>query len=177
LTEFTMDSGAAVTGLKDDLGSPIRDNQTEDVYVTATGEHVKDKGLCVVQAWDEQGIGMTVRGRITEPGMNKNIMSASSTVKAGNRVVLQQGYSYVENLKTKKRTQIHEKNGVYVMPLWVKKKQISVMSKENELAARLARLESMMSQSSIGGNNQKKMSNPTGHVTMKATPYFASAAQ
>ena len=54
--------------------------------------------------------------------VNKVLASVSRICEAGHdRVVFQKGDSYIENLKTGRRTQMRERNGVYEIEAWIDK--------------------------------------------------------
>ena len=53
--------------------------------------------------------------------LHKPLVAACKVVAAGNRIVLQpenQGGSFVEDVRSKRRKRIFERNGVYVLPCW-----------------------------------------------------------
>ena len=47
-------------------------------------------------------------------------MSVSKAVDAGNKVVFDDGWSYIEDKRTGYRTTIQRRGGVYVLESWVK---------------------------------------------------------
>ena len=52
----------------------------------------------------------------------KPLVAACKVVAAGNRIVLQpesQDGSFIEDVRSKRRKRIFERNGVYVLPCWV----------------------------------------------------------
>ena len=51
--------------------------------------------------------------------VTKPLGSARAIVKVGNRVVFDEGDSFVQNRATGKKTKINERNGAYVLDLWV----------------------------------------------------------
>ena len=56
--------------------------------------------------------------------LHKPLVAACKVVAAGNRIVLQpenQGGSFIEDVHSKRRRRIFERNGVYVLPCWVVK--------------------------------------------------------
>ena len=53
--------------------------------------------------------------------VSKPLGSVYQFCKAGNRVVFDEGNSYIQNKETGLKTKIHEENGVYNMHLWVPK--------------------------------------------------------
>ena len=55
---------------------------------------------------------------------HKPLLSACKVVAAGNRIGLQpenQGGSFIEDVRSKGRKRIFQRNGVYVLPCWVVK--------------------------------------------------------
>ena len=56
--------------------------------------------------------------------LHKILVAACKVVAAGNRIVLQpenQGFSFIEDVRSKRSKQIFERNGVFVLPCWVVK--------------------------------------------------------
>ena len=53
--------------------------------------------------------------------VNQGLLSVSMMTQAGNRVVFDKGGSYVENKHSGERTWQSDKNGMFVMKLWVKR--------------------------------------------------------
>ena len=56
--------------------------------------------------------------------LHKPLVAACKVVAAGNRIVLQpenQGGPFVEDVRSKRRERIFERNGVYVLPCWLVK--------------------------------------------------------
>ena len=51
--------------------------------------------------------------------VDKPLLSVSGITRRGNRVVFDPHGSYIENCVTGEYTQIHEVNGMYVLPTWV----------------------------------------------------------
>ena len=52
------------------------------------------------------------------------LVAACKVVAAGNRIVLQpedRGRSFIEDVRSKRRKRIFDRNGVYVLPCWVVK--------------------------------------------------------
>ena len=52
--------------------------------------------------------------------VNRPIMPVSRAVDAGNRVVFDEGWSYIEDKRTGLRTTIQRRGGLYVLESWVK---------------------------------------------------------
>ena len=54
--------------------------------------------------------------------VHKPLVAACKVVAAGNRIVMQpenQGGSYIEDVRSKRRKRFFERSGVYVFPWWV----------------------------------------------------------
>ena len=56
--------------------------------------------------------------QVTE--VNRPLMSVSRAVDASNRVVFDEGWSYIEDKRTGLRTTIQRRGGLYVLESWVK---------------------------------------------------------
>ena len=52
--------------------------------------------------------------------VTRALLSVSKAVDAGNRVVFDEQWSYLENKKTGERTTIKRRGGLYVMESWVR---------------------------------------------------------
>ena len=54
--------------------------------------------------------------------VNKPLASVSRICEAGtDRVVFEKGNNYIEHMKTGRRTQLRERNGVYELDTWIDK--------------------------------------------------------
>ena len=53
--------------------------------------------------------------------VNKERLSVSRMVQAGNRVVFEQNGSYVEDVQSGERMHMVEKGGMYMLKVWVEK--------------------------------------------------------
>ena len=60
------------------------------------------------------------------------LASVARMCESGNRVVFDEEGSYIECKATKERTPIQKRNGVYVVDMWVKKKEVHFVGEENE---------------------------------------------
>ena len=91
-------------------------------YGTADGGTIKNLGeRCVVfDTEDGQTAGMRLQvgDKITKP-----LGAISRIVDKGNRVVFESGYGYIENDKSGERTYMEEKEGLYMVKLWVPRDQ------------------------------------------------------
>ena len=97
--DLTIDSGCAACALP--VGQRIRELGVK----TPTLNFQND---------DVQSLKFSIMDKLQKP---------SKVVAASNRIVLQpedQGGSFLENVRSKRRKRIFERNGVYVLPCWVK---------------------------------------------------------
>ena len=51
--------------------------------------------------------------------VNQGLLSVSKATKAGNRVIFDEDGSFIENKTTGTRTWLKERNGMYILKLWV----------------------------------------------------------
>ena len=124
--DFTIDSGCAACALPVGVASAVgmreltRDPQE---YIDANAERIRELGFKTptlkFQNGDVQSLKYSVMDRLHKP-----LVAASTVVAAGNRIMLQpeaQGGSYIDDVRSKRRKRIFERNGVYVLPCWVVK--------------------------------------------------------
>ena len=52
--------------------------------------------------------------------MSKPLLSVRRVCGAGNRVVFEEGKGYIEDVKTGERINMVEKDGMYMLKMWVK---------------------------------------------------------
>ena len=50
--------------------------------------------------------------------VNKGLLSVKKIIQAGNRVVFEQGNSYIEDLGTKDKMYMEEKQGMFMIRFW-----------------------------------------------------------
>ena len=55
--------------------------------------------------------------------VSKALLRAAKIVKAGNHVVVAQGDPYIKDNATKRKIPIEERNGAYVLKLWINRNQ------------------------------------------------------
>ena len=55
--------------------------------------------------------------------VNKSLLSVRRVLEGGNRVVFEQGASYIENVTTGEKVWMVEKEGMYTIKLWVPRDQ------------------------------------------------------
>jgi hypothetical protein len=72
-------------------------------------------------ALTEEGEVKGVVGQVC--GVNQRLLSVKRVTAAGNTVVFKKGYGWIENDKSKERTWMQERDGMYVVKLWVPRDQ------------------------------------------------------
>ena len=101
----------------------LRAGVASAVGIVANAGRVRELGFRTptpkFQNGDVQSLKFSVMDKL-----HKSLVAASKVVAAGNRIVLKpedRGGSFVENVRSKRRKRILERNGVYVLPCWVVK--------------------------------------------------------
>ena len=98
-------------------------NRTPQGYIAANAEKIRELGFKTptlkFQHGDVQNLKFSVVDKLHKP-----LVAACKVVAAGSRIVLQpedQGGSFIEDMRSKRRKRIFERNGVFVLPCWVVK--------------------------------------------------------
>ena len=87
----------------------------------ADGTLMENEGEKHFVAVTEEGDKRKVVGQVC--GVNKSLLSVRKVTGVGNTVVFKKGYGYIENDRTGEKTWIEEKEGMYVVRLWVPRDQ------------------------------------------------------
>jgi hypothetical protein len=124
--EFAVDSGATETVMNCDMLSRIKvmpswGSQNGVQYEVANGVKIDNEGEKVFDGWTEEGLGRKVRAQVCD--VNKALMSVRKIVAAGNRVIFDEegsGGSFIEDKQTLERVKLEDRNGMYMVKLWVK---------------------------------------------------------
>ena len=72
-------------------------------------------------ACTDDGTILRLNAQVTE--VNKALLSVAKIVSVGNRVVFEKDGSYIEDTKSGEWIPLEEKNGNYILRLWVHKNQ------------------------------------------------------
>ena len=123
---MTIDSGCAACALPLGVASVVglqESNRAPQEYIAANAEKIPELGFTTAtlkfQNSDVQNLKFSVMDKLHKP-----LVAACKVVVAGNRIVLQpenQGGSFTEDVRSKRRKRIYERNGVYVLPCWLVK--------------------------------------------------------
>ena len=82
----------------------------------ANGDPICNEGEESFRAFTNEGSAKVFNMQVAK--VDKPLLSVSSITKRGNRVVFDPQGSYIENCFTGELTEIHEVNGMYVLPMW-----------------------------------------------------------
>ena len=85
-------------------------------YDVANGVAIPNLGAKCFVAVAEEGQRRKMRAQVC--AVKKALLSVSRMVQAGNRVVFEQGGSYVEDLHNRKKMYMSEKGGMYMLRMW-----------------------------------------------------------
>ena len=86
-------------------------------YEVADGTLIPNLGEKTFTVHNEEGQVRNVTAQVCD--VNRSLLSVRKVTKAGNRVVFEEGFGYIEDKTTGERMYMEEKEGLYVMKLWV----------------------------------------------------------
>ena len=120
---LAVDSGAVDHVIKKDEVPFIPIVETEAskagmCYTAANGSDIRNYGQKrmsgVNESWEPAGITAQVAD------VHRNLGSVIRMMEAGNRVVFDSDWSYIENKKTKKKTTMRQEHGLMSFDVWIK---------------------------------------------------------
>ena len=122
--ELSVDSGATESVVPDNMPQsiPTRPGAAHKrgvQYEVANGERIPNEGEKRFQAWTEEGQEKRMVMQVCE--VNQGLLSVSKAVAAGNRIIFDKEGSYIVSKASGKATKLEEKNGMYVLKLWVQR--------------------------------------------------------
>ena len=83
------------------------------LYVAASGELIPNEGQKILNLCTPSGEYAQLQFQLAP--VHQALCSVSGLCKAGNRVVFEDGHGYIQNVKTKKKTWLEERDGLYVL--------------------------------------------------------------
>lgn len=121
--ELAVDSGATETVIAEDSLRAVRTEEGDAsrqgvVYEVANGVQIPNLGEKKFVGTSEEGISRGLKAQIAD--VNKGLLSVAKVVKSGNRVVFEEGGSFIEDKETGERMWLEEKNGMYMLKMWVR---------------------------------------------------------
>ena len=96
-------------------------------YSAANGSPIKNYGQRSLTGFTDEGFPMEAAVQIAE--VKRNLASAMKIVKAGNRIVLDEAGSYIEDKKTGRAIQVQTENGDFQFEIWVPKPAAGIEGK------------------------------------------------
>ena len=131
-----IDSGASICGTpKEDIGNEtVHPPEGQAEFSTANAQTVPNEGTVEMRAAFQNGLENHMRFKVLK--IKRMIASVSMLVKSGHRVVFDDDKygSYIYHKKTGKYIQMYERGGVYVVPMWVKRRKESGFTWQPERA-------------------------------------------
>ena len=120
--EFAVDSGATETVMNEDMLNSIETKEGVAakrgvVYEVANGVRIPNLGEKRFVGYTAEGGGREVVAQVCD--VNKALLSVRRMVAAGNRVVFGDD-SYIESMTTGERVCLEEKEGMYIVNMWIK---------------------------------------------------------
>ena len=98
---------------------PSAGSKVGQTYKVANGASIPNKGEKKIEGQNSSGIPMNIKAQVAP--VSKFLASIGKMVKAGNKVVMDENDSYIENKKTGLKTPMRLENNVFVFDLWVEK--------------------------------------------------------
>ena len=87
----------------------------------ADGHTIENKGEKRVKVLTEEGLERRIVGQVCD--VNKSLLSVRKVCEAGSTVVFKKGHGWIEDDKTGERVWMQEREGMYVVKMWVPKDQ------------------------------------------------------
>ena len=121
--EIAVDSGASVTVIGRDMVKAVeaKGARPDIKYEVADGSQIEHLGEKTFTAYIDSGLEHYLTAQVTE--VNKALLSVSKIVGKGCKVVFDREESYIENKSSGEWIPLEERNGMYVLKMWIGKDQ------------------------------------------------------
>ena len=118
----TVDSGAIDSVMPRRIAHGVPVKQTEASrqglkYRAANGTSIRNEGERDLKGYTTEGNRVDVSMQVCD--VTKPLGSGRAMLQAGNRVIFDKGGSFIENKASGVRTNIEDRNGVFVFDIWV----------------------------------------------------------
>ena len=122
--DMAVDSGAieTVLGENDVASVEVKEGLAYKrgvKYEVANGTVIPNLGEKKFQGVTEEGVANSLTAQVCD--VNKALLSVRKMTKAGNKVVFDDGASYIENKASGQKIWMREENGMYILKVWVKR--------------------------------------------------------
>ena len=120
--DLTIDSGCAAcalpVGVAAAVGMQVLDRVPQE-YIAANAEKIRELGFKTPTLKNQNGDVQNLKVSVMDK-LHKPLVAACKVIAAGNRRSCssqkKQGGSFIEEMRSKRRKRIFERNGVYVLP-------------------------------------------------------------
>ena len=122
--DLTIDSGAVATIAPVDTIPGEKPRETEASrrgigYCVANGNSIRNKGELTLRGTAENGVKLNVIAQASD--VTKPLGAAREVVKSGDRIVLNEEESYIQNKRTQKKIPIKRDNGMFIVTMKIEK--------------------------------------------------------
>ena len=123
---MAVDSGAGETVIPEDAVCSVAVTEGEakrrgTQYEVADGKLLDNLGEKRLEVVSEEGGRKKMVAQVC--GVNKALLSVRKVTAAGNTCVFKKGYGWIEEDATGERIYMEERNGMYMVKLWIPRKQ------------------------------------------------------
>ena len=121
--EIAVDSGASVTVIGKDMVKAVeaKGARPDIKYEVTDGSQIEHLGENTFTTFSDSGSEHYMTARV--PEVNKALLSVSKIVGKGCKVVFDKEESYIENKSSGEWVPLEERNGMYVLKMWIGKDQ------------------------------------------------------
>ena len=124
MVPITIDSGAVDTVGPTKVGegfpiTPTRESMMGIGFRAANGTPIKNHGERVIEGSTQGGQSLIMR--ITVADVSNVLAPVSNICECGNKVVFDEEGSYIQDKRTGVKTEVHKRNGVYVIDMKLRK--------------------------------------------------------
>ena len=124
---MAVDSGATETVISEEMIKNISTQPGEASrrgakYEVADGTIIHNQGEKRFHAESAEGVRRRFVAQVTD--VNKGLLSVNKLVKAGHKVVFDQGASYIEDKQSGEIMNMTEAGGMFMLKIWVQKDSI-----------------------------------------------------
>ena len=122
--ELAVDSGASDSVVPPTMPASIPTvegpaSKRGVLYEVASGHQIPNEGEKKNTAVTDEGAEKKMTLQVCD--VNQGLLSVSKVAGAGNRVVFDEQGSYIENKSSGQISWLKERNGMYILSLWVKR--------------------------------------------------------
>ena len=122
--ELAVDSGASDSVVPPTMPASIPTvegpaSKRGVLYEVASGHQIPNEGEKRFTAVTDEGAEKKMALQVRD--VNQGLLSVSKVAGAGNRVVFDEQGSYIENKSSGQISWLKERNGMYILSLWVKR--------------------------------------------------------